>query len=105
MLLTITTTYRPATELGYLLHKRPDRFQSYELAFGKAHVFYPEATEESCAACLLLEVDPVGIVRGKGQGHDDAASNLMGRAKGIALRRAVHKQAPRFASESRRRPR
>ncbi len=66
MLLTITTTYRPATELGYLLHKRPDRFQSYELAFGKAHVFYPEATEESCAACLLLEVDPVGIVRGKG---------------------------------------
>ena len=42
MLLTITTTHRPATDLGYLLHKHPERFQSYDLSFGKAHVFYPE---------------------------------------------------------------
>ncbi|MGB8344576.1 MAG: hypothetical protein WCD86_06810 [Ktedonobacteraceae bacterium] len=26
MLLTITTTYQPATDLGYLLHKHPARF-------------------------------------------------------------------------------
>jgi 3' terminal RNA ribose 2'-O-methyltransferase Hen1 len=67
MLLTITTTHRPATELGYLLHKHPQRFQSYDLSFGKAHVFYPEVSAERCRACLLLDVDPVGMVRGKGQ--------------------------------------
>ncbi len=66
MLLTITTTHRPATDLGYLLHKHPGRFQSYDLSFGKAHIFYPEAAEDRCTACLLLDVDPVGIVRGKG---------------------------------------
>ena len=66
MLLTITTTHQPATDLGFLLHKHPGRFQSYDLSFGQAHVFYPEATDERCAACLLLDVDPVGLVRGKG---------------------------------------
>ena len=66
MLLTLTTTHRPATDLGYLLHKHPGRCQSYDLSFGKAHVFYPEVSEERCTACLLLDVDPVGIVRGKG---------------------------------------
>ncbi len=68
MLLTISTTHRPATNLGYLLHKHPERFQSYDLSFGKAHVFYPEASAERCRACLLLDVDPVGMVRGKGLG-------------------------------------
>ena len=72
MLLTITTTHRPATDLGYLLHKHPERFQSYDLSFGKAHVFYPEASDERCRACLLLDVDPVGMVRGKGQGGGPA---------------------------------
>ncbi|TIW60438.1 MAG: 3' terminal RNA ribose 2'-O-methyltransferase Hen1, partial [Mesorhizobium sp.] len=38
-----------------------------ELAFGKAWLFYPEATEERCEAALLLDVDPIGLVRGKGQ--------------------------------------
>jgi 3' terminal RNA ribose 2'-O-methyltransferase Hen1 len=66
MLLTISTAHRPATDLGYLLHKHPGRFQSYDLAFGQAHVFYPEATADHCSACLMLDVDPVGIVRGKG---------------------------------------
>jgi hypothetical protein len=42
MLLTITNTKSPATDLGYLLHKNPNRLQSSELSFGKAHVFYPE---------------------------------------------------------------
>src|SRR5438132_9313117 len=65
MLLTIATTHRPANDLGYLLHKHPDRFQSFDLSFGKVHVFYPEVGAERCTACLLLDVDPVGMVRGK----------------------------------------
>jgi 3' terminal RNA ribose 2'-O-methyltransferase Hen1 len=63
MLLTITTTHRPATELGYLLYKNPARPQAFDLSFGRAHVFYPEASDERCTAALLLEVDPVGLVR------------------------------------------
>ena len=66
MLLTLTTTHRPATDLGFLLHKNPARLHSQEMSFGKAHVFYPEASEEKCVAALLLDVDPVGLVRGKG---------------------------------------
>jgi 3' terminal RNA ribose 2'-O-methyltransferase Hen1 len=65
MLLTITTTHRPASDLGFLLHKHPDRCQSFELSFGKAHVFYPEVGAERCSVCLLLDVDPVAMVRGK----------------------------------------
>src|SRR5579864_1548014 len=65
MLLTITTTHTPATDLGYLLHKNPARFQSFDLSFGQAHVFYPEATAERCTAALLLEIDPIGLVRGR----------------------------------------
>src|SRR3954464_10701543 len=65
MLLTITTTHRPANDLGYLLHKHPERFQSFDLSFGKVHVYYPEVDAERCTACLLLDVDPVGMVRGK----------------------------------------
>jgi hypothetical protein len=59
MLLTITTTHRPAHDLGYLLHKHPERFQSFDLSFGKAHVYYPEVSAERCTACLLLDVDSV----------------------------------------------
>jgi 3' terminal RNA ribose 2'-O-methyltransferase Hen1 len=69
MLLTIRTTHRPATDLGYLLGKNPARTQSFELGFGEAHVFYPEADEFGCTAALLLDVDPVGLVRGKGGGE------------------------------------
>ncbi|HVS85599.1 MAG TPA: 3' terminal RNA ribose 2'-O-methyltransferase Hen1 [Gaiellaceae bacterium] len=63
MLLTITTTHPPATDLGYLLHKNPSSFQTSRLAFGQAHVFFPEASEERCTAAVLLDVDPVGLVR------------------------------------------
>jgi 3' terminal RNA ribose 2'-O-methyltransferase Hen1 len=63
MLLTISTTHRPATDLGLLLHKRPGRLQEFPLPVGMAQVFYPEATEERCTVALLLEVDPVGLVR------------------------------------------
>src|SRR5215216_90144 len=65
MLLTITTTHRPATDLGYLLFKNPARAQAFPLPFGEAHVFYPEATAERCTAALLLDVDPVGLVRNR----------------------------------------
>src|ERR1700741_4748536 len=69
MLLTRTTTHRPATDLGYLLGKNPARAQSFDLGFGTAHVFYAEAEDEVCTAALLLEVDPVGLVRGRGRGE------------------------------------
>lgn len=68
MLLTITTTHRPATDLGFLLAKHPERFQTFELAYGKAHVFYPVADAEQCTAALLLDIDPVGLVRGRRRG-------------------------------------
>jgi 3' terminal RNA ribose 2'-O-methyltransferase Hen1 len=71
MLLTISTTYKPATDLGYLLYKNPGAVQSFDLNFGKAHVFYSEANDDRCTACLMLEVDPVTLVRGK---QDSAAS-------------------------------
>ncbi len=63
MLLTITNTAEPATDLGYLLHKNPARAQSFPLSFGQAHVFYTETARERCTAALLLDVDPVGLVR------------------------------------------
>jgi 3' terminal RNA ribose 2'-O-methyltransferase Hen1 len=63
MLLTITTTRAPATELGFLLHKNPARPQSFDLSFGQAHVFYPQADEDRCTAALLLDVDPIALVR------------------------------------------
>ncbi|MFN2564622.1 MAG: 3' terminal RNA ribose 2'-O-methyltransferase Hen1 [Gemmatimonadaceae bacterium] len=65
MLLTIRTTHVPATDLGFLLHKNPARVQSFTQSFGRAHVFYPEASDDACTAALLLDVDPVGLVRGR----------------------------------------
>jgi 3' terminal RNA ribose 2'-O-methyltransferase Hen1 len=72
VLLTITTTHAPATDLGYLLFKHPGKVQTWPVASGQAHVFYPEATDERCTAALLLEVDPVALVRGKtdSKGHE-----------------------------------
>ena len=74
MLLTITMTSGPgvpATDLGFLLHKHPDRAQEFEQAFGTAHVFYPEASAERCTAALLLEVDPIGLQRSRGRNSPD----------------------------------
>ncbi len=65
MLLTITNHQAPTTDLGYLLHKNPSRSQSFELSFGHAHVFYPEVAADRCTAALLLDVDPVGLVRNR----------------------------------------
>jgi 3' terminal RNA ribose 2'-O-methyltransferase Hen1 len=65
VLLTLTSTAPRATDLGFLLHKHPDRVQRFTVSTGEAHVFYPEATDERCTAALLLEVDPVALVRDK----------------------------------------
>ena len=65
MLLTITTTHHPATDLGYLLYKNPARTQSFDVSFGQVHVTYPEATDARCTAAMVLDVDPIGLVRGK----------------------------------------
>ena len=65
VLLTICTTHEPATDLGYLLHKHPGRVQSFSQSVGTAHVFYPESQQDRCTAALLLEVDPIGLVRGR----------------------------------------
>jgi len=71
MLLTITTTHQPATDLGFLLHKNPARPQSEDLGFGQAHVFYPEAGADRCTAALLLEVDPIALARRGGNRSED----------------------------------
>jgi 3' terminal RNA ribose 2'-O-methyltransferase Hen1 len=63
VLLTISTTHSPARDLGYLLGKHPDRTQTFTLAHGTAHVCFPEATNERCTVALILDIDPVGLVR------------------------------------------
>jgi len=65
MLLTLTTTHRPATDLGFLLRKHPERPQSFDVGFGTAHVIYPEAMENRCTAALILDIDPIALVRGR----------------------------------------
>ena len=99
MFLSIATTHRPATDLGFLLHKHPERVHETELPFGKAFVFYPQADEARCEAALVLDIDPVGLVRGKGlsDGLMDryvndrpyAASSFLSVAMGRALRTAM----------------
>lgn len=90
VLLTVSTTHRPATDLGYLLHKHPDRVQEFRQSFGTATVFYPEASEERCTAALMLEIDPVRLARSRARNSPDfslaqyvndrsyAASSLLG---------------------------
>jgi 3' terminal RNA ribose 2'-O-methyltransferase Hen1 len=90
VLLTISTTHVPATDLGYLLHKHPDRVQDFTQSFGVATVFYPEATDERCTVALLLDVDPIRLARSRAKNSPDfslaqyvndrsyAASSLLG---------------------------
>ncbi|WP_432037517.1 3' terminal RNA ribose 2'-O-methyltransferase Hen1 [Streptomyces cucumeris] len=81
MFLTITTTgtdERPATDLGFLLHKHPDKAQRFSTSHGTAHVLYPEATPQRCTAALMLEVDPVALVRrGRGKGRGGAPDSAL----------------------------
>lgn len=67
MLFSLSTTHRPATDLGYLLHKNPNRVHRKKLSFGEAFLFYTETDNDKCEAVLLVEVDPVGLVRKKGR--------------------------------------
>lgn len=96
----MTTTAVPATDLGFLLHKHPDRVQEFDRSFGTATVFYPESGEERCTAALLLEVDPIALVRSRGKNSPDfslsqyvndrpyAASSLLAVALGDVFRTA-----------------
>ncbi|MCB5181453.1 3' terminal RNA ribose 2'-O-methyltransferase Hen1 [Streptomyces antimicrobicus] len=81
MFLTISTTGtpdRPATDLGFLLHKHPGKAQAFTTSYGTAHVLYPEADEQRCTAALLLEVDPVALVRrGRGKGRGGAPDGAL----------------------------
>lgn len=97
MLLTLTTTHRPATDLSHLLHKHPGRAQSFATSSGTAHVFYPRADDEECTVALLLEVDPIALVRGPGstltQYVNDrpyAAGSLLTVALGSVFRTAMN---------------
>jgi 3' terminal RNA ribose 2'-O-methyltransferase Hen1 len=74
VLLTISYTAPNATDLGYLLFKNPAKVQTFDLSVGSAHVFYLEATDERCTAALLLEVDPIALVRNKRFGGNDSFS-------------------------------
>jgi len=100
MLLIVTTTHRPATDLGFLLHKNPERVHEVQLGFGKAIMFYPEATDARCTFALALDIDPVALVRGKGKGDAGlidqyvndrpyAASSFLAVAMVKALRNAI----------------
>jgi 3' terminal RNA ribose 2'-O-methyltransferase Hen1 len=116
VLLTISTTHVPATDLGFLLHKNPARPQVVEVSTGTAHVFYPQAEEHRCTAALLLDVDPIGLVRGfsgpssdgfsLGQYVNDrpyAASSLLAVALAQAFssaRRGLSKERPELAGHA-----
>jgi 3' terminal RNA ribose 2'-O-methyltransferase Hen1 len=99
VLLTITTTARPATDLGYLLVKHPERVQAFEQSFGTAHVFYPDASPDTCTAALLLDVDPIKLAKARktpdlslGQYVNDrpyAASSLLASAMANVFRTAM----------------
>ncbi len=110
MLLTLSTTHVPATDLGFLLHKNPMRAQQVQVSSGTAQVFYPEASHERCTVALLLEVDPIGLVRTARAGSGDdaalaqyvndrpyAASSLLAVALGkvfATARRGTSKERP-----------
>src|SRR5262245_36735095 len=113
MFVSIATTYRPATDLGFLLVKHPDRVHEVELTFGKGFVFFPEANAERCEAVLAIEVDSVGLVRGRGQGEglldkyvNDrpyAASSFLAVALNRAFRTAmtgVSRERPELAAST-----
>jgi hypothetical protein len=62
--------------LGFLLHKNPAGVFEKALAFGTARVFYPEATPERCTAALMVEVDPIALVRGGAGSRPGAPATL-----------------------------
>lgn len=103
MFLSIATTHKPATDLGFLLMKHPDRVHETELSFGKATIVFPQADALRCEAALILDVDPVGLVRGRGGGdgllsqyvndRPYAATSFLAVALNRALRTAMSGQS------------
>ncbi len=65
MLMTITYKGNNTQELGYLLHKNPNAAQGFTLSFGKAYVFYPEVSNKSTTAALLLDINSVDLAKGR----------------------------------------
>ena len=57
MLLTLACSGKDAPDLSWLLHKRPNRLQAFDLPYGKAFVFFPEYTETRSVVSLLLEIN------------------------------------------------
>ncbi|MCX6469847.1 MAG: 3' terminal RNA ribose 2'-O-methyltransferase Hen1 [Corynebacteriales bacterium] len=110
MFLTISARRSPAfdapSDLGFLLHKHPDRVQSFDVYGGTAQVFYPEVTDDICTVALLLEVDPVALVRGRSGARDGfalgqyindrpyVASSLLAVAMGKVFRSALNGRCP-----------
>ncbi|MEU4601948.1 3' terminal RNA ribose 2'-O-methyltransferase Hen1 [Kribbella sp. NPDC023972] len=107
MILTLATDLAgvgaSASDFGFLLHKNPARPQSIEITGGTAHVFYPEATDDRCTAAVLLEIDPIALVRsGRGKASEGftlgqyvndrpyAASSLLAVALGKLFRTAMN---------------
>jgi hypothetical protein len=76
VLLTVSTTHAPTTDLGYLPHKHPGRVQEFPQSFGTATMFYPEASDERCTAALLLDVDPVRLACGHARSPQPAGETL-----------------------------
>lgn len=78
MLLKISTKRAAARDLSFLLHKHPDRLQAVDLPAGKAHVFYPKADDQECSVCLLLDINPIDLVKnGKGNNNDFALAHYV----------------------------
>jgi 3' terminal RNA ribose 2'-O-methyltransferase Hen1 len=106
MILTLSTTHKPASDLGFLLHKHPERVQTFSLPFGVATVAYPQMSTDRCTVALIVEVDPVSLVRGRsgdasrqavtlGQYVNDrpyAASSFLSTALGKVFRSALNGQ-------------
>lgn len=104
MILLVTINYRgpESTDLGHLLHKHPEKHQEFELSFGRAHVFYPEASPASCTAAILLDIDALELMRNRhfrgsgGKSLDDyvndrpyTSSSMMAVALGKVFRTAM----------------
>lgn len=58
MLLTITTTQRPATDLCEALRADPDDVRTRRFGFGEALVFFPQCDQARCTAAVLLQPGP-----------------------------------------------
>lgn len=95
MLLTLSTSHKPATDLGYLLMKNPARSHRFDLTYGVATVFYPQADDDLCTVALGLDLDPIALVRGRegtfGGGALDAYVNDRPYAACYLLAQAIRK--------------